>query len=206
MNTQDNRPLAQQKPCGGFKRTISRGRKLSAIKYKEYCYWGNMATRCNNTNYSDKYPTYQEATMSTGFKDYNYFVEWCRSQPEFFKDFWVLDKDILVPNNKVYSENTCCFIPPQINGFLTMRKSFVRDLPTGVSWCHSEGKYKTCCANLDGKNMTVGRFSDSETAFDAYVKTKNELARYLADIWEGEVSQNVTTILRNFDVRDYLVD
>ena len=204
MKTLDDRPLAVQKPCGGFKRVISRGRKLSSIRYKEYSYWQNMNTRCNNKKYSEKFPTYKGVVMSESFKDYDFFVRWCRDQPEFFKDFWVLDKDLLVPKNKIYGEDTCCFLPPQINGYLTMNRRSSNGLPTGVSWCASEGKYKSYCAKLDGSNKTLGRFSDADSAFKAYVEYKNSLAPLLADTWEGLISERAEEALRGFDVRDYL--
>jgi hypothetical protein len=204
MGVIDNKPLAEQRPDGTFKRVISRGRKLPNIKYKEYRYWSDMNTRCNNKNYSDKFPTYKEVHMSDYFKDYNNFVVWCREQPEFFKDNWVLDKDILKPNNKIYHENLCCFVPTQVNSFFTFKKILGSELPIGVSWSESEGMYKSYCALLDGRNKTLGRFDNPDDAFSAYVEYKNRLAKSLADTWEGEVSDRVVNALRNFNVIDYL--
>ena len=204
MNILDNRPLAEQKSDGTFKRVISRGRKLSSIRYKEYSYWLNMNTRCNNKKYSDLYPTYEEVSMSEYFKNYNNFVVWCREQPEFFKVNWVLDKDIIKPKNKIYHEDLCCFVPHQVNGFFTFNKSRGNNLPLGVSWSESEGKYKSYCARLDGRNKTLGRFDNPYDAFSAYVKYKNNLAKCLADTWEGEVGDKVVEVLRNFNVIDYL--
>lgn len=205
IEKEDKRPLAIQKEDGSFKRTISRGRSKSCIKYKEYCYWQNMNTRCDNPKYREKFPTYKGVTMSDDFKDYDQFVKWCRSQPEFFNSFWVLDKDLLVPRNNVYSKETCCFIPSQVNSFLTVNRLVDNGLPKGVTWCESEGCYKSYCADLSGRNKTLGRFSNPEDAFESYVVYKNSLAKELADKWKDKMRDSVYQVLYNLDIRDYIM-
>lgn len=36
---------------------------------------------------------------------------------------YALDKDILIKGNKVYSPETCCFVPYEINTLVTNRKN-----------------------------------------------------------------------------------
>lgn len=200
----DERLLAIQKEDGSFKRIYKKPSNKSQSRYKEYCYWQNMNTRCNNPNYSKRFPTYVDVSMSTEFQDYNQFVLWCRDQPEFYQDSWVLDKDLLLPKNKIYSRETCCFVPPSVNGFFTFNRLQSNGLPKGVSWCETECKYKSYCAQLDGKNKTLGRFNNPEDAFDAYLDYKNLLAVKLAGMWEGKVSERVYETLKNLDIRDYI--
>lgn len=66
-----------------------------------------------------KYPTYKDCEVSENFKSYEYFYEWCNKQIGFGNEYWQLDKDLLIKGNKVYSENTCHFIPKEINLVLT---------------------------------------------------------------------------------------
>ncbi|ADX89617.1 hypothetical protein TUST1-10_01025 [Vibrio phage ICP1_2004_A] len=175
--------------------------------YREYSYWRNMNTRCNNPNYSEKYPTYIDVCISEEFSDYDFFVGWCRSLEVFKNDHWVLDKDIILKGNKCYHPDLCTFVPSEVNGFFVMRTSKRdKDLPVGVSWCESEGKYKTYCSQLNGKNKTVGRFLNVDDAAIAYVTFKNNLAKELSSRWKGIVDERVIKTLNKYDVRDYITD
>jgi hypothetical protein len=44
------------------------------------------------------------------------FAEWfCKNYCDASMDKWQLDKDIIVPGNRVYSPETCCFVPNAVN-------------------------------------------------------------------------------------------
>lgn len=49
--------------------------------------------------------------------------------------YWHLDKDILVAGNKIYSPETCLFVPNRINSLL-IRGVKTGPLPLGVSMMH----------------------------------------------------------------------
>lgn len=54
------------------------------------------------------------------FESRDIFTNWCFSQEKFMeKDengrHWGLDKDIIVPFNRHYSVETCCFVPNEVN-------------------------------------------------------------------------------------------
>lgn len=194
-------PLIQ----GGYKRTYMECGKYKM--YKEYSYWHNMNTRCNNPNYSEKFPTYRDVYMSEEFSDYNFFVNWCRSLTVFKNEGWVLDKDIISKGNKCYHPDLCTFVPSELNGFFVMRSS-VRDmeLPVGVTWCASENKFKVYCSQLNGKNKTVGRYLNIDDAANSYVNYKNSLAKELIKRWDGLVDKRVINTLKTYDVRDYITE
>lgn len=54
---------------------------------------------------------------------------------------WALDKDILVKGNKIYSPETCCFVPQEINNLFTKRKSCRGTLPIGVKYIKENKKF-----------------------------------------------------------------
>ena len=78
--------------------------------------WENMKQRCYSEKYHKKYPTYKGCYVCDDWLNYDNFKKWFDKNynSETMKDF-VLDKDILVEGNKIYSPETCCFVPQEIN-------------------------------------------------------------------------------------------
>lgn len=177
----------------GYARTYKEDGKT--ILTLEASYHHNMMTRATNENYKLKFPTYKDVSVSENFKNFKFFAEWCNNQVGFGELGWVLDKDTLIEGNKIYSENTCLFIPALINNYF-VKRSKLRDLPTGVSWSQSENCYKVYCANLNGKNKTLGRFSDIEEASEVYRSYKNGLASILLDKYADEIDTRLRLKLK----------
>ena len=105
---------------------------------KEYSLWTDMLLRCTNKVLL-KRPTYEGTACSESFKSYTFFYEWCNQQKGFNeKDKngrkWNLDKDLLVKGNKLYSEDTCVFVPHRINSLLIKRDACRGEWPVGVYW------------------------------------------------------------------------
>lgn len=173
-------------------------------KVLEAVYHSSMITRATSEFYKVKYPTYLDVTVTENMADYNSFVGWCNRQIGFGKEGWVLDKDILDPSNKTYHEDYCVFVPSIVNAFFTFVKTGRKNgLPVGVSWCESEQNYHSYCAQLNGKNKTLGRFQDPNKAGKAYEVFKKSLATKLADTYKDELDSRVTKALYDFEVKNY---
>ena len=127
--------------------------KINGVHTKEYELWCRMLQRCYSDTYQKKRPTYIGCGVSDNFKSYEYFYEWCNEQIGFDNEGWQLDKDLLIKGNKVYSENTCIFIPKEINSLLVKctnsrgkhligvcwhntNKAFVAASTARPRWCH----------------------------------------------------------------------
>lgn len=177
---------------GKFLKQYNEGGKR--ILTLEGVYHHNMVTRSTNKNYKIKFPTYQDVTLCPKFQDFQYFAEWCQVQAGFGNLGWVLDKDV-VGTGKVYSEDSCVFIPIDVNSYFVTRTK-ERDLPKGVSWCPSEGCYKAYCSQLNGKNKTLGRFDSVGAAGMAYQDFKNNLANELITMFNGKVDKRVIDKLK----------
>ena len=135
--------------------------------------WMNVQTRCA-VKYQSNNPTYKGVTCN--FNDFQEFAEWCQSQQGYMnKDgerFWQLDKDLLFPGNKVYSENLCMFVPSEVNNlFHEPRES--NGLKLGVSICRSDNlKFQASCRVGMGKTKHLGVFTNEESAHEAWKVTK----------------------------------
>lgn len=169
----------------------------------EGMYHHKLMIRSTNAKYKSHRPTYKDVTVSENFKDFQFFAEWCNNQVGFGTAGFVLEKDLLVPGNRIYSEDTCIFVPDIINSFLTFNKTRQNGLPIGVSWSSTEDCYRSYCAQLNGKNKTLGRFDNPSSAFKAYCLFKEDLARKLATTYSGKIDNRALAALLTFKVENY---
>ena len=155
-----------------------------------YNTWMCMLNRCYGAAHVKENSTYKDCSVSDNFKYYPYFKEWCDNQIGFNvlddkgKTF-ALDKDILVKGNKVYSEYTCCFVPPEINSLITR---YTKNSSTckGVYYNTKLGKFS---AHLLGKY--IGLFATEIEAFYAYKEAKETYIKEVANKWKDKIDPRV---------------
>lgn len=171
---------------------------IKGKKVKAYSKWVGMLERCYSEKYHVKNPIYKECAVSNEWKCFQNFAEWfnLNYNPNFMFD-WELDKDILVKGNKVYSSETCCFVPKEINMLLSFNKNKERELPLGVS--KHKDLYKVYC-RVNNKNKFLGLFSTPEEAFQAYKTEKEAYIKEVADKYENLISQKVYKSLYNYKI------
>ena len=166
---------------------------------KEYSIWNGVRHRCYNENIRHLTPSYQEAEMSENFKRYSYFKDWCHNQIGFDQDGWQLDKDILFKGNKLYSEATCCFVPPEINTLILKADRIRGKYPIGVYEDKQAGKFKVRIS-VEGKQKHVGRYYCEKEAFYAYKVAKEQHIKEVANKWKGQIDVRVYEALINWEV------
>lgn len=171
---------------------------------KEYYLWRSMLRRCYDTKYTEQNQTYKDCTVSENFKSFKFFKDWCNKQIGFAsKDDkgkpFVLDKDILVKGNKVYSEDTCCFVPQEINVIFTDRSTTKGDYPVGVYYNKSRRKYiARMCKH--GCLKHIGAFTSVEEASSAYKKEKESHIKAVANIWKDDIDPRVYNVMMNYSI------
>ena len=173
--------------------------RVNGRKTKEYVLWCHMFERCYSDAYKKKYPTYEGCEVSENFKSYEYFYEWCHKQVGFNKE-WHLDKDLLIKGNKVYSEDTCVFLPSEINSLLTKREALRGKHLIGVSWCKKANAFKASVNKNKGKQEHLGYFKTELEAFKAYKKAKEVFVKEQANKWKGKVDPRAYQALMNYTV------
>ena len=167
---------------------------------KEYGLWHSMLQRCYSDTLKKKYPTYEGCEVSENFKNYEYFYEWCHKQIGFDNEGWHLDKDLLVKGNKVYSENTCVFIPAEINLVLIKSDNIRGKHPIGVHWSNSNRAFVAKVKKNKGKQEYLGYFNTELEAFNAYKTTKESFIKEQAEKWKGEIDHRAYNALMNYVV------
>ena len=168
-------------------------------KPREYSIWNGIRQRCYNENNRDNLMSYKGIKMSDNFKLYSYFKEWCHKQIGFNEDGWHLDKDILVKGNKVYSEDTCCFVPPEINCTITNNKSVRGQFPQGVTYNRTKTRYRAKIRR-GAKLESLGTYDTPEEAFYAYKPIKEACIKSLAEKWKDKIDPRVYDALVKWEI------
>lgn len=164
---------------------------------KKYSLWKSMLDRC----YRDNNPlTYKTAKICEEWHNFQNFGDWfdINFKPEYINS-WALDKDILVKGNKVYSPETCCFVPQEINNLFIKNNAKRGEYPIGVFFDKSRKKYITHIG-INNKNLYVGAFDTVEEAFQAYKTAKEAYIKEVADKWKDLITEQVYQALINYKV------
>ena len=103
-----------------------------------------------------------------------------------------IDKDILVPGNKVYSPETCVFVSRNVNVLLTNSLAKRGKCPVGVRFMVSIKKY-TAQMTRYSKITHLGTFDTPEEAHEAY---KKERSKYILEVAENLTEDDTSDIER----------
>jgi hypothetical protein len=150
-----------------------------------YALWLSMLQRCYSPRLLIKNPSYIGCSVAPEWHLFSVFKTWM-----FNKD-WVnkcLDKDLLVPGNKVYGPSTCIFITHQVNTLLLQQPSNKTGLPVGVS--HANGRFK---ANFrkNKRLVHIGMFNTAAEAGIAYKVAKANWVEQQSNIESDPATKDV---------------
>lgn len=150
---------------------------------KQYTTWFGMLSRCYNENNRHKAPTYKDVSVWKEWYSFQVFAKWF---DENYVDGCHLDKDLLSKGNRLYSPETCCFLPQEINALFT--RSTIRDLPTGVYYLR--GSYQASTPKSD-RTTYLGFFKTIEEAFQAYKTAREKYIKEVADEWKDLIAPEI---------------
>jgi hypothetical protein len=169
------------------------------VNQRDYDYWDGIYKRCYNINVHNHHPNYINCSVAEEWHNFQNFGKWFEDNFNFdYMQNWCLDKDILVKGNKIYSPETCCFVPNEINVVLTSSKAKRGELPIGVHRSKS-GKYKSQIKS-NGVVKYLGVFDTPEEAFEAYKTAKEIYLKELANKWKDKISLKVYYALYNYQI------
>lgn len=173
--------------------------QINGKNIKEYSLWLGMIWRCYCEEAQKKYPAYIDCYVSDNFKSYSYFYEWCQTQCGFKENNWQIDKDLLAKGNKIYSEDSCVFIPRKLNMLTVRHKSRRGGLPIGVYFHKQNGKFRSKIS-IDGKKIHIGFFDNEIDAFNSYKEKKESHIKSMAENFKDIVDLRVYNALMCYSV------
>ena len=148
-----------------------------------------MLMRCYSAKYQEKHPSYKGCYVCNEWLYYHNFKKWYdENYYEIDGKTSQLDKDILVKNNKVYSPNTCVFVPQFINTLFT--KKHRGELPIGVSYHKYSKKYKVQLSVYKNGKSTLkylGYYNTANEAFEVYKQAKEDYIKEVADEYKDRI-------------------
>ena len=167
---------------------------------KEYNRWHSMLERCYSDTSKKRNPTYEGCEVSENFKSYEYFYEWCQKQIGFNNEGWHLDKDLLVKGNKVYSEDSCVFLPQEINKVLVKCAASRGEHLIGVYWCKKGKAFKAQISKNKGKPEYLGYFTTEIEAYNAYKQAKEAFVKEQANKFKSQIDPRAYEALMKYTV------
>lgn len=174
----------------------------NGIATEQYKVWNAMMQRCYSMKFQENHPTYIGCTVDERWHNYQVFAKWY--DENFYKvgnHRTHLDKDILVKGNKVYSPETCVFVPQFINGLFIKRNASRGDFPVGVRRGNKNPtKFEALVQDNKGGRLFLGTFNTPEEAFFKYKECKENVIRTVADEFKDKIPLNLYNALIKYTV------
>ena len=178
--------------------------KVNNSQTKEYKIWQAMIRRSFDRKYKENRPTYKDVTCCEEWLYYPNFYEWLHSQDNFDNwlhgEQWCLDKDILFKGNKIYSPDTCCLVPNNVNTLFISRSNDRGILPIGVR--RQDSKFRAKCSNQITNKEYIKYHSTLTDAFLDYKYQKESLIKQVAGLEynKGNITKTCYEAMMKYEV------
>lgn len=173
---------------------IGQGKYKKVMNGTTFVYdrWMNMLRRC----YAKTDITYRTCSVDKRWHNFQNFAEWHENKWKSHMIEWELDKDLKIKGNKIYSPETCLFIPIIINSLFKkrIRKS---GLPTGVT---RSGKKFESSVTWEGSREYRERFDTVQDAFNHYKFHKELIIKQAAKEWKDRIEPEAYQAMYNWIV------
>ena len=161
-----------------------------------YYRWRKIFERCYDKNFLNKNTSYLGCSVHPDWHNFQNFAEWyCKNNIK----GWQIDKDILFKGNKIYGQDTCCFVPMQINNLFTKSNSIRGKYYIGVSYIEKTNKYYSSI-KINSKKIDLGRYDSNEEAYEVYKKNKEAHIKVKANEFKPLLKKEVYNALIEYKV------
>lgn len=163
----------------------------------EYYVWRSMLLRCYDEGQKHKHQSYFGiSTVCEEWHNFQTFSEW------FYENYYDvgnerlhIDKDILIPGNKIYYPEACILVPQRINMlFMNMKKKKVSGLPNGIRQTPN-GKY-----HAEYNNQSLGTYVTVDEAYSAYANAKENKIKEVAEEYKNIIPEKLYRALYAYKV------
>ena len=170
-----------------------------------YDTWKAMLQRCYSEKEHERHPTYIGCEVYEGWHNFQNFAKWYKDNYyEVGNEKMCLDKDILFKGNKIYSPDTCIFVPETINKLFIKNDKNRGESVIGATLCKN-GKYEAHCQIFNpetgkSKKETLGLYDTQEKAFEVYKYYKERNIKEIANYYKEQIPQNLYDAMYSYEV------
>lgn len=146
---------------------------------RAYSVWVDMLDRVYTPENELIAAWYKDTSVHSDWHNFQVFAEWYYRQINRFGSVpfrWNIDKDLMIPGNRVYSAETCVVVPASINMLMTDHSAGRGVYPMGVT-SQTNGKSFKVVMTAYGQNKYLGTYSTIADAQLAYWNYKFEVIR-----------------------------
>lgn len=165
-----------------------------------YRCWGNMLLRVYRPPNERTEREYKGTSVCAEWHNFQVFAEWYVRQLENKPSVefrWEIDKDWRKPGNKVYSPDTCCMVPSEINMLLQTPKIRNREL-LGMKM------YRNTSFQVVHRGKYLKSYRSLEEAHDRYWSEKIRHINYMGAKFWNHLPSDVASRILNFNREDAL--
>lgn len=186
------------------KHNLQKGIKKSEYKNALTC-WKGILERSFDYKKKKIHPTYNDVTCCEEWLYFSHFKSWYdKNYYEVNGEKTEIDKDILSrylygKDAKIYSPETCVFVPMYINKLFTKRDNERGIYPIGVSKNNQSNTFRARL-NIDGKEVCVGHSYDPIEAFYLYKDAKEKEIKRKANQYKSQIPEKLYNALMNYEV------
>ena len=179
---------------GDFKSKDENGKNT-----KCHATWQDMHKRCYDPKFQEKHSTYKDCTVCKEWNNYQEFGKWFdENYYEVGNEQMALDKDILKKGNKIYSPETCVFVPQHINSLFVKSNKIRGDYYIGVS--KHGNKFRAMLNKGNEKLIHLGLYATAEEAFQVYKKHKEAYIKEVAEEYKGRIDPRAYEAMIAYEV------
>ena len=163
---------------------------------KPYVHWREMLRRCYSTTRDD----YKDVEIFSDWLQYQNFASWYSKETTNFDTescLFYLDKDLLLPLNKIYGPENCSILPHNINSAIILPRGF-RKINRKY-----HAKIKTTHKGASSYVLVSGYSMDE--IVHKYADVKDEYVSYLAEVFKENISKRAFSALKNFNTEQRLI-
>ena len=173
---------------------LGKGRYSKTNAKKAYRIWQSMLARCYDEDTQFLNPTYKGVIVREEWHNFQNFAKW--HEDNYIEGFEI-DKDILSKNKVIYSPDTCCFVPREINFFMRTTKPNSTSNYRGVRWDNYRKQWGVQIT-INYNTIDLGWFKNKDNARIAYIKAREKRITELCDKYENILS---VPILENMKLK-----
>lgn len=173
--------------------------KYNHKEYPEiYNTWQRMIRRCYDEKYYNRNKTYIDCEVCDEWLNFQTFATWYENNYYQIENQQMnLDKDILVKNNKIYSPESCIFVPHDINSLFTKTNAKRGNCPIGVHY--KRNKYHVQIQKYK-QVIYLGTYDTPEEAFNVYKAVKEQHIKEIADNYKNLIPERLYNAMYKYEV------